>query len=350
MIKTLEIQNFQSHASSELIFHPGVNVIIGSSDSGKTAIIRALRWVIWNRPSGDSIQSHWGGETLVKITTEDAIQITRIKGKGDRYISHVTGEEDMEFKAFGTSVPEEINNFLNLNEINIQRQLDAPFLLSETSGEIAKHFNKIAKLDKIDTSMSFIKREMTTISSTMAYTEKNITNVEQELKKYDGIEQIEVQIEVLESVKKRRDSLQNNHTKLLKLIGDIEANEEVLATYNKTLALEKPLNKVLATMEEKKKEITKRQNLDRILTLVLDNEREKEELSSSILVEGRVDTLLGIFKERGVEVTLYLSLETWMTRFNKIQDNIAKTTLIRDTLQEKMDALNICPFCGSKLK
>jgi len=65
MIKTLSIQNYQSHKDSTLEFDPGVNVIVGSTDSGKTAIIRALRWLIWNRPNGDSFRSTWGGDTKV---------------------------------------------------------------------------------------------------------------------------------------------------------------------------------------------------------------------------------------------------------------------------------------------
>jgi len=46
MINSLTIQNFQSHKNTTLEFDNGINIIIGQSDSGKTAIIRALNWVI----------------------------------------------------------------------------------------------------------------------------------------------------------------------------------------------------------------------------------------------------------------------------------------------------------------
>jgi len=71
MIKQLTIKNFQSHKKTKLEFSDGVNIIIGQSDSGKTAIIRALNWVVNNKPSGDSFRSHWGGDTNVEITMED---------------------------------------------------------------------------------------------------------------------------------------------------------------------------------------------------------------------------------------------------------------------------------------
>ena len=84
MIQKLNIQNFQSHKDTKLEFHPGVNVIIGQSDSGKTAIIRALRWLIWNRPGGDDFRSDWGGGTVVKIKI-DAREIMRGKDKENVY-------------------------------------------------------------------------------------------------------------------------------------------------------------------------------------------------------------------------------------------------------------------------
>ena len=43
----IEIVNFQSHANTKLNFDEGVNVIIGPSDSGKTAVIRAMKWIFF---------------------------------------------------------------------------------------------------------------------------------------------------------------------------------------------------------------------------------------------------------------------------------------------------------------
>ena len=67
MIKKIQIQNFQSHKETTLKLDPGVNIIVGTTDSGKTSILRALRWVIWNRPSGDDFRSWWGGNTSVEV-------------------------------------------------------------------------------------------------------------------------------------------------------------------------------------------------------------------------------------------------------------------------------------------
>jgi exonuclease SbcC len=71
MIDSLSIQNFQSHEKTELEFDEGINIIIGQSDSGKSAILRALNWVVNNKPNGEAFKSNWGGDTKVKIIIEE---------------------------------------------------------------------------------------------------------------------------------------------------------------------------------------------------------------------------------------------------------------------------------------
>ena len=41
-LKTVILENFQSHKHTSIEFNEGLNVILGPSDSGKSAIIREL--------------------------------------------------------------------------------------------------------------------------------------------------------------------------------------------------------------------------------------------------------------------------------------------------------------------
>jgi len=65
MLKTLRGENFQSWRELLMTLSPGVNVIVGESDAGKSAIMRMLRLLITNRPSGDAYRSWWGGDTVI---------------------------------------------------------------------------------------------------------------------------------------------------------------------------------------------------------------------------------------------------------------------------------------------
>ena len=165
MIKNITVANFQSHKLTTLDLHPGVNAIVGSSNSGKTAVLRALYWLRFNRPSGVDFVSHWNQAkngnpikpTTVDIQLTDSLGIQRRRAKDfNGYIVHDPRTEapGKELEAVKTDVPEEIESALNMSDVNIQRQMDAPFLLSASSGEVARFFNRIIRLDLIDRVLS----------------------------------------------------------------------------------------------------------------------------------------------------------------------------------------------------
>lgn len=153
MIESLTIENFQSHPKSLFEFSPGLNCIVGSSDVGKSAALRSLNWIANNRPNGDFFRSYWGGDTSASIRTQEGVEIKRTKAKSENIYS----VDDKELKAVGTGIPAEVQEALRFTEINIQYQMDAPFLLSQSPGEIARYLNQIVNLENIHESMKRIE-------------------------------------------------------------------------------------------------------------------------------------------------------------------------------------------------
>lgn len=162
MIDSIAIHNIQSHKLSELDLHPRINVIVGSSNNGKTAILRALYWSVYNRPLGiDNLCSHWAlddkgnikDEMSVEVRKGDDVLIRRKTKSVNQYV--LNGNE---LNAIKTDVPPEVKDFYKLAETNIQKQQDAPFLVSSTSGEVAKYFNGIARLDIIDNVLAYAEQ------------------------------------------------------------------------------------------------------------------------------------------------------------------------------------------------
>ena len=80
-IKNLRIINFQSHKNTTMNFSNGLNVIVGESDVGKTAIIRALKWVLFNEPKGASFINRDSDECIVEINYSDGISLIRKRNK-----------------------------------------------------------------------------------------------------------------------------------------------------------------------------------------------------------------------------------------------------------------------------
>jgi hypothetical protein len=135
----MTLENFQGHKHTELSFVPGINAIIGSSDNGKTSILRAIRWAYNNRPLGDDFVSHWNitekGKLLGESSTTlvfDCGSLTRIKTPTRN--GYTIG--DVELGAIGTDVPKEVTDLFNMTDLNFQDQDDRPFLISESAGDV----------------------------------------------------------------------------------------------------------------------------------------------------------------------------------------------------------------------
>ena len=204
MIKSIELKNIQSHENTKLEFSPGINAIIGSSNNGKSAILRGLYWVKYNRPLGiDTYCSHWNmtekgtmkGEMSVTVENDSSI-ITRRRTKDqNQYI--VDGEV---LNVVKTDVPDEVEQSLHLSDTNIQKQLDSPFLLSESSGKVAEYFNKIVRLDIIDKVLSNAESQRRKTKQEVERTEKQIEILENKLSSFDwmnGVDKLIHKVEVL---------------------------------------------------------------------------------------------------------------------------------------------------------
>jgi len=157
MIKKLEIENFQGHKNTTLELGPGMNMITGEgNDIGKTAILRALGWVLANRPLGEGfIRKKQDSPAKVTITTED-VQVCRTKGKG---VDSYTIPSDKGFEpltSFGKNPPSEIVDILNFSDANIQTQHERAFLVLDPPGQVALRIRDATGLDIIDKVVSII--------------------------------------------------------------------------------------------------------------------------------------------------------------------------------------------------
>lgn len=157
MIQSLQLSNFQSHASTTLAIHPGINAIVGQSDCGKTSLLRALRWLRDNRPSGDEFMSHWcwNGDKLigrgeVTLVLDDGSTVTRARDA--KFNGYLVG--DQKLAAVRMDVPVQVSEILNMSEVNDQGQLDPPFLLTDSPAEVARFFNRVLKLEEVDQVLS----------------------------------------------------------------------------------------------------------------------------------------------------------------------------------------------------
>jgi len=186
MIKELLIKNFEAHKKFRAKLDPYITTFIGSTDSGKSSIIRALKWLSINRPLGDKFLNDITNKpAFVGIRTEEGT-ISRKKGKGiNEYKIN-----DTVLKAFGTDIPDQVQEFLNIEELNFQFQFDAPYWFMISPGEVSKQLNKIVDLDIIDSTLSNLSSKVRNHKTAVTLSENSLKTIEDKLKELSFVEEI----------------------------------------------------------------------------------------------------------------------------------------------------------------
>ena len=257
-IKRITLENFQSHAKT--IVEPAssgqLSVIVGASDTGKTAIIRALKWVFFNEPQGAEFMRT--GASMVRVTLDyaDGISVVRERTKAtNRYkiIRPGTGEGGPEvFEGFGGGVPLEIQEITGIRPVkiadqelmlNLSEQLDPPFLgqKSTSSPGRAKILGKLAGTEEIDVAGAETGRDLYRRSQDEKRLEAEIKELEEKIQGYAWVESLGQRIKVLEQ-----------------LVADINVTREKIIKFS---TLKSKLENIKAQETEAQKIITRWINL-----------------------------------------------------------------------------------------
>ncbi len=221
MLKKIKIKNFQSWKDVTFELTPGVNIFTGSSNIGKTAIKRAIEWCLQNEPKGDYFRSHWGGDTEVTV---DDVRRVRTASKNEYYL------KDTCFKAFGNNPPSEIIDYVNMDSVNWQGQLDAPFLLSNSAGEVARYLNKTVDLEVIDESLSNINKKAFANNSEFKFETNKLEELNAQLDEFKGLKKIERKGNTLVRLNKENESVQNKIKTIQGFISSVTQISDFLRT------------------------------------------------------------------------------------------------------------------------
>lgn len=207
-IEYIQIVNFQSHDNTKLDFDEGVNVIIGPSDSGKTAVIRALKWIFFNEPSGTDIIKKGEDSAKVTLKLNTGFKIIRGRSKSKNYYEIISPEnETQRFEGFGLNVPQEIIDLTGINKIdlgnmkkslNIAEQLESPFLITDSPSIKANALGKLAGVDIIDKALGNLSKDMYEINSARKSIESEIRDQKDILKNFEYLKDDKIKIERLE--------------------------------------------------------------------------------------------------------------------------------------------------------
>ncbi len=347
MIESVRLKNFQSHKDNIFHFTNGVNAIVGPSDSGKTAILRALRWLIWNRPLGDSFRSDWGGDTEV-IVSIDGVSINRYKYNSKQ--GYKINKTDL--KAIGTEVPEEVSAILNIDEVNLQQQFDKPFLLADSPGEVAQYFNKVAHLENIDhaiKSLTAWHRRLKQDSQSIA---KQVNEYEDALNEYSFIPAMETALLKAEELQQQKEQQEKELDRLLQLSEHLEDVDYELQILTPLLSFDK-LIKTYDKLKAEQRELQTRKNALYALVKELDDTSiQLDKLHTSTALETCLNEVLELYAQEKKLKTDINNLSSLLAEIKYVVQTNFKTIKGVEQLQieYRENFPDICPLCGSKVK
>lgn len=218
-IQRLVLDNFQSHEHTETEFGPGLNVIIGPSDQGKSAIIRALRWALYNQPRGSDFVRAGTNTCRVLVVFSDGYQVLRERVKTvNRYtLTKPDGSEQI-FEGFGTEVPAEVAAAHGMPEVALDRdhsvalnlgsQLEGPFLLDGTGSDRARAIGRLAGVHIIDAAMRSARKDQLQLGKDQRRLEAEVQALDQRLEAYGDLPEQEARLQQAAALLDQHDRLQ----------------------------------------------------------------------------------------------------------------------------------------------
>ena len=161
---------FQSHRDTTISLHPGVTAITGESDVGKSSVVRAIKWVMTNRPKGLGYCSDFAdGPTEVHIALTAGPLIKRIRSKDiNRYEIHIGDDKPKVFDTVKFDVPKPVLALLNLADYNVRGQHDGPYLVADSRPAVARTLNNLVGAGAADEAVRLSNIEIQTVGQAVA--------------------------------------------------------------------------------------------------------------------------------------------------------------------------------------
>ncbi len=207
-IKSVHIKNFQSYKDQVINLEPGLNLLVGTSDSGKSAILRAISFVLYNYPKKDTLIHFGEKETSVTLEFSDGVKVTRIKGDGRNAIIAVDANgKKIEKEKIDTEIPDEIKELLgnppqdDFNGlISYADQFSKMFLVDLSPSELPRSLSNLTGIEVLEESAKKLMQNYKAIDKLNKSDELELKKLKKELEGYDILDKHTEDISSIEAM------------------------------------------------------------------------------------------------------------------------------------------------------
>ena len=231
-IKSITLENFQSYKNQTINLKPGLNLVLGTSDAGKSTILRAISFVLHNYPKRDTF-IHWG-EKEMRVTLEfsDGAKVTRIKGEGVNAIEAVDSKGNIYQKnKIDTEIPDDIREILgnppqdDLNGlISYADQFSKMFLVDLSPTDLPRALSNLTKIEVLEDSAKQLMSNYKSIDKQIKVDEKEYDKLLNESQSYSYVNDYEKKLARLSQAIIEVQNLENSISDMQKIIASMDLN------------------------------------------------------------------------------------------------------------------------------
>ena len=365
----VNIKNYQAIKEATLEFLPGITVIVGSSNNGKSSIIRAIQGAINNQGGNKFI--NYDADSCEATIEDLGHKVVWKKSKKQGKSAYII--DGQELSKIGQKQIEDVANVLNMREIEINnekvrinfwKQLDYPFMVGKNPYQLFDFISRSKEQEAIANLESSLVTDKKTASSAVAYSIAQIDNVsktlnglESELKLLEpftllNVDLINRRIAAYESTLKSLEDIATNvHLHLIalekfaKLKPIVEGTTDLMVQIQKNISSLESFSQTLNTIKAKEATLQKTKEAKASLESKVKN-TESTLLSLKTIMESidtnnkRMDTIK--------DLKLAVDRNTVALLNSKKQIESFKT--LKETYESELSKFEFCPMCNQPLK
>lgn len=223
----VEVKNFQSIAH-EVVEIDGFSALVGRSNIGKSAIVRAIKAALTGAPADNYVRHDALCLRLVKGSKTckcfcsvhiTAPELDLLWEKGDavnRYIHNGT-----EHTVVGRGTPDFLTDGFALVKIGddktllqVSDQFQPIFILDRSGTVVADVLSDVAKLDEINVAMRLVEKDRKEAVATRKVREKDIQDIRSSLMRYEGFDEAVLRVRRIEEQDQQTEAAAQRLTQL----------------------------------------------------------------------------------------------------------------------------------------
>ena len=257
------IKNYQIIKRGEIELRPGMTLITGPSNSGKSSIFKAYKQLIYNLSGNTYINQFADQCELILDNDEYTIEYRKTKTKSSYDIKIVNPETTLYIDKLGVNQVDKIKELTHIDKdmgYNFWDQLEKPFLLDRTNREqflllqespISSSLLNIQETIKTD--IKNLKDEILVSQGSLNIINDNITKQEEVLKHSDLVHEISNKASNLNNLNNKLTAIMNNVKEYSNIekelntfndIDNIQFNTSIDSIYEKFNSFEKTINEL----------------------------------------------------------------------------------------------------------